>query len=128
MQGMEGEAMQAQISELQQTFNTAAAAAGSAVPASSTGEEGEEGAAGAAAASQPPAAQQWAVEQMCSLCKLPTATVADKRAVLQFLALHAFVQLDPKAVGKVSVAGLDLMWRAECRAGTSWQASEQQRG
>ncbi|GAB4814705.1 hypothetical protein N2152v2_001751 [Parachlorella kessleri] len=105
LEGVEGQALQSQIAQVQSTF--CAAAAGNR-PSTANGqqqEEGgaedteqeEEGAAAAAASAQPPAQQQWAVEQLCSLCRLPAATVGDKLAVLRFLALHAFLRLDPKA-------------------------------
>ena len=112
VQGVEGQALQSQIAEVQSTFCGAAAASG---PSKLIGQQQEEdgaedneqqedGAAAAAASAQPPAQQQWAVEQLCSLCKLPAATVGDKQAVLRFLALHAFVRLDPQAAAKVSGA------------------------
>lgn len=120
VQGLSGEAMQAQIAQLQQTFSAAAtsAAAGAGKgEQEQLQEEEEEGRESAASlTSQPPRQQQWAVEQLCALCKLPAAGMADRRAVLQFLALHAFVQLDPKAVAKVRVRSLgQLNWWAGWR-------------
>lgn len=100
---MGGEALQGQISQLKQTFHEAAAAIGpSGKEKEEEGEEEEgeeEGSAGSGAA--PPRQQQWAVEQLCTLCKQPAAGLAERRSVLHFLALHAFFRLDPKAAGKV---------------------------
>ena len=102
---MGGEALQAQIAHLQHTFNAAAGSGGSDGAGEAASEEegeeegGEEGGARAGAGALPQQ-QQWAVEQLCALAKLPSAGVEERRAVLRFLALHAFVRLDPSAAAK----------------------------
>lgn len=91
-QGLSSRVLQQQAVELQETFYAAAETRGLQ----------EDQKLGGDSANVPfPSQQQWVVEQLCALCKLPSADAEAKLSILHFLALHAFLRLDPKSTKKV---------------------------